>query len=277
MKKRFLVLMVFLLCFTTVHFSVSAEESGNLSEQQLDQHLKNQGYPEEVLSKLSLVAKQEFYYSNSKFISVKQVTDNFQESLSTDFGVTSLTNWDAFFLVSQKPYNVPGLVKFTFSYHWDWDLDPLYTLTDKFGIAWTDDFNAVANSAHIYYRPAGFSGVGGGNCNRMVLNDYTYHEYKPGTGIGWEFDIINQFDEGGIPCFTNRHTGHGRVDVIREHDGSGSAKPSSYVATYFHKYGAINGSLTMSKTPSITISPSFNYDKAVDTGDTFIWYQQDFY
>lgn len=95
-----------------------------------------------------------------------------------------------------------GIAQFVLDYNWDWNYDPTWTLMDKFGIAWTDDFDPIPSSAVHSYRAFASDGY-----QYTTGNIYTYDTFTPGTGIGWKYDIIDNFNANGTTHFVNRHKG----------------------------------------------------------------------
>src|SRR5690606_11374520 len=100
----------------------------------------------------------------------------------------------------------------------------------------------------------------------------------PGLGVGWAFDIVSSVNDGSQlgACIVHEHSGFGHATVVIDHDNDNSIESSSLVGTYFHKFIGANGELTFSSNPSISISPSYNYDRAQDVPKQFNWYHQDY-
>ncbi|RXZ77348.1 hypothetical protein EBB07_31585 [Paenibacillaceae bacterium] len=174
--------------------------------------------------------------------------------------------------ISEYPALVGGTKRFYISYNWKINQRTHFNLTDKIGISWTDDYDLVNNSAAWGYNPTGVNS-NGQSCSRNF--SYTGNDkYTPGAGVGWAVDIMHNFTAiDGKYCETNKHAGWAHAQVVRPHDDSGTYDSSSLAAKYFHRFGALNGTLDFSggSNPSVSIGFSWFYDTSSDLPKQWFW------
>ncbi|SDT27378.1 hypothetical protein SAMN05444162_3635 [Paenibacillaceae bacterium GAS479] len=260
--------------------SVSAAPKVNV-----DSYLKEQGFPQDYIIQLTPEQKEFFYKNKAEFVSRINQKGNLSETKGQSLQANSfpgliapleMNNWSATLSVVRYLSPSSGISKHAITYNWTWNQRANFNLTDKFGIAWTDDWDIVNGSARSNYAPSGVDS-NGSYCSTSSTKTGS-DTYAAGAGVGWSFDIKHDFTAiGGNYCETSKHAGWGMVEVVKAHNGSGKSDSCSASATYFHKQGAINGSLGFDgTTPVVSLSPSFNYDKAVDTPHQWYWKHEDY-
>jgi hypothetical protein len=276
--------------------------------QELDQYMAKAGYPTEIISLLEPDQKENLFQEKAVYVYHKNVIGNLTEQVessssvgiqntentndesgktkkskddkkikkdtkSKDDGVSqeALANWTSTITASQvtTPSEV-GKVEFIMNYNWTWAYDPYFTLVDRYGMAWTDDFDAYPTSAVYAYRAFG-EASDGSLAEYHTGNLYKYDDFNPGTGIGWSFDILDWFYVDSKQYLTYKHKGWGRVKIGKFSDKSGNDESTSAVGTYWHKQGTCSGELTFTKLPSVGISCSSGWDKSPDVGVVFSW------
>lgn len=256
-----------------------------LSEKELNRYLTNAGYPDEVISILELEQKQDIYNEQAVYAYHKKQSSNLQEGdnlVTTDLqnGIEAvapeqMTNFTGTLIASRVTTpSVYGKVEYLLDFNWNWNHDAIVNLMDKFGIAWTDDFNSYPGSAKYAYRAFGYS---------RLYNEYaetttgTIVTYTDGSaaGIGWEYDILDFFYSGLKQMNSYRHKGWGQVKIGRWVDKyrAGNYESTQAVGTYFHKEFTASGTLAFDGTrPSVGIDATSSYDKADDIlSDPFSW------
>ncbi|MFC4767538.1 hypothetical protein [Effusibacillus consociatus] len=275
---RGVVSLVLLTSLLTTGTYVSAK-TPTPTEEQLNKYMEHANYPKEIIDMFELPQKQRIYEEKAVYAYHKHIDGDLKESqdqesqnsASGDVNAQTFYNWGSTLTASyvSQP-SAPGKVEFILDYNFDWNYKPYYTLEDKFGLAWTDDFDPYPETARYAYRAFGSNG-NAGYAEYATGAQYTYDTYSPGTGIGWVYDSISSFYQNGVKYDVYRHKGWGQVKIGKYSDKSGAQEQTSAVGTYFHKEGTFTGALTFSKTPEVQISYSISYDKAPDAGTTFTW------
>ncbi|OAS18656.1 hypothetical protein [Paenibacillus oryzisoli] len=245
----------------------------------LDNYLVENGYPEEVIALLDIQQKEKAYEQKTVFVSHKRVTALMNES-DNNASARSLSNFSHDLVVGQVTSGTAGKVEFILDYNWDWNYDPMYTMADSFGIAWTDDFDAYPGTAVSAYKTFGTTGPTCGTAlENGGTNVYGYEKYDPGKGIGWEANLISSWfvSAGCGYATTYRHKGWGEVKIGKFHNGSGLGESTSAVAKYFHNEISGQGELQFSAAgPAITLIGDSSYDVSPDTGETWNWYHRNY-
>lgn len=259
----------------TIPLTGSAFASSKQSEA-VYSYLKFAGYPNEVIAELDDAQKQGIY--NEKLVYASHTKENnfaFESAATTpQFSTFTTTgNWTRTLVASKVTTpSVRGKNEFVLDYNWTWKNNPDFALTDKFGIAWSDDFDAYASTAVYSYRATGYNSV------RNETRDYTtgnvsgYTDSPSAAGIGWEYDIKDFFYYNNLSYVVNTHKGWGRVKIGKYSNKSGTTESTSAVGSYFHKYGVATGGLSFAPTPSVSISFAGSYDKFADAAASpFSW------
>lgn len=287
MKKSLVSAFLLVLAFSSFNSTSTYAASDfklNPTTAEIDNYLIEAGYPVEAVKNVYFPdQKKELYRSQAKFVSLKNdegilLADHQQ---TTQPGVISPLNispdnFTNYITLSEVTGTISaGQARFSITYNWIWAADPTYTLTDKFGIAWTDDFDAVPSTSRTQY--SAFGNIPGTSTQATFTSPLsnTYSKYTAGAGIGWEVDLKGTFTVNGTAYATYLHQGWSMIDIVKAHDSSGNLETTSMSATYFHKYGTIDANLTFSKTPEVSLSNSFNYDQSNDLGYAFKWYKKD--
>lgn len=281
MKRFFLVFMVLSLVFTCSLSVLATKESadtGGLSEMQLDEYLTTSGYPQEIIEIFEFEQKKSLYEQEAVYTSHEINYGYLTESgamQTNDNTIQDLINFSQTLVMSQAPTTVSGLAQALVTYNWTWDYVPLVTSTDKWGIAWTDDWDPIANTAKYSYRAIAESAPGVEIASSSTGNISGYDKFDPGAGIGFAVNLIFAFNQNGVNYGVTKHKGWSEVRLQRPHDGSGRPDSTSAVANYFHRYGTFNGTLEFDKKPKVSISFAWTYDKHRDIGANLTWYHQD--
>ena len=189
----------------------------------------------------------------------------------------AMNNWTSTVSEVQLKSGIKDILKYRLTYNWNWNQRANFNLSDKFGIAWSDDWDALPNTAVSSYSPRGVNSDG--NYSTRTFHYTGYGDYKPGNGIGWTYNILHNYTgTDGKYYETSNHSGHGSIDIVKAHNGSAKNDSSSAVGQYFHKQGALTGSLGFngSGKPTISISASINYDQSPTTGKQWYWKHQDY-
>jgi len=276
MKKigiLFPFLFALVLIFTPNNGSA---QINNPSMEQIEQYLLEQGFPQDYISILADEQKQGFYRDEAIFVTLDTVDGLLSEKDTIQ--AFAMKNWTGTVSTVQVKSGIKGILKYRLTYNLNWNQRANFNLTDKFGIAWSNDWDALENSSISSYTPKGINSAGG---TSSVTYNYTgYGDYKPGNGIGWAFDIKHNFTgTDGKYYETSSHSGYGSIDIVKAHNGSGRTDSSSSVGQYFHKQGTVNGSLGFngSEKPSISISFSIGYDESPQAGKQWYWTHKDYW
>lgn len=239
-------------------------------------YLKFAGYPTEVIAEFEDEQKQNIY--EEKLVYTSHTTENSFafESLGSapKYSLRTTTgNWTRTLVASKVTTpSVKGKNEFVLDYNWTWNNNPDFALTDKFGIAWSDDFDAYPETAVYAYKATGYNNIRNETRDQSTGNVYTYKDWNSAAGIGWEYDIKDFFYYNNLSYIVNTHKGWGRVKIGKYSNKSGTTESTSAVGSYFHKYGAFTGSLAFSPAPSVSISFASSYDKFADAGAApFSW------
>ncbi|AKF92606.1 hypothetical protein [Brevibacillus laterosporus] len=282
--KKVLFSVLASVFFTCSMTTVSYAKWEKMDETDYNEYLQDAGYPEEAIGTLELEQKEALYDEQAQFISfqedeslIKDGEDNKNKRTKRDLEDENFTQS---LLVSQINNDVKGTVQFRVSYNFNWRFTPFFTLTDMFGVSWSDDFDPLEDTAKYSYRQIGWYPYKGKRVDTQRKRVFmeTYSKYTPGAGIGWKYDIQNRYyDEQGNRVNVSQHKGYGEVEIVKRHDKSGDVDSSSASAKYFHKEGGIDASFSFSggSAPQVSISPKFNYSESNDVGKSWRWYHKD--
>ncbi|WP_147381845.1 hypothetical protein [Paenibacillus nanensis] len=258
----------------TIPLTGSAFAKSTQSEE-VYSYLKFAGYPNEVIAELDDAQKQAIY--NEKLVYSSHTKENnfaFESAANTpQFSTFTTTgNWTRTLVASKVTTPTKGKNEFVLDYNWTWNNNPDFALMDKFGIAWSDDFDAYPESAVYAYRATGYNSVRNETRDYSTGNVPGYKEWNSAAGVGWEYDIKDFFYYNNLSYVVNTHKGWGRIKIGKYSNKSGTTESTSAVGSYFHKYGAFTGTLSFSPAPSVSISYATNYDKFADAGAApFSW------
>ena len=247
-----------------------------ISEDDYDRYLAKSGYPQEVITLLELEQKKKIYEEKAVYASHKKnvgyLNGNPSVSPFETVGTEQMNNFDATLVASRVTTpSAYGKVEFLLDYNWTWNQEAAFNLMDKFGIAWSDDFDAYPTSAVYSYRAYGKSLYGNVLAEKTTGLVYTYEKYTT-AGIGWEYDIWHDWMDLYHTYIVYRHKGWGQVKIGRWSNKSGLNEQTSAVAAYFHKQGSTTGSFGFSPLPSISLEGSTDYDKTDDkAANPFTW------
>ncbi|WP_145323439.1 hypothetical protein [Paenibacillus xylanexedens] len=285
-KKLFTCLLAVSFLSSTSSIAFGAE-SVNLNTDQLDAYLVENGYPSTLIEVLEQEQKQDLYDQKavytSHYVASSTVNENSENNIESseegNVSALSLSNFTHVISLSQVA-TTSGKVDFQVNYNWDWNYGPTYTFEDQWGLAWSDDFDAVPSSAKYSYKAFGhcpLCGSSGKYAETQGTSKTGYKKYTPGAGIGFSANLINGFTgSDGNLYGVYRHKGWSGFKITKPHDGSGRIDSSSMVAQYFHKYLTLNGELSFSggAVPDVGISASTAYDQSNDEGHQWNWYHK---
>ncbi len=193
------------------------------------------------------------------------------QSLNLEAAAVAASNITQSIVVTHKSYNTSTkyLVK-NISYIFDWNYDPFWTLTDQFAIAWSKEFNYPSSGGYSFkydaYGVANPSGERAYYTTRSFTASDVYYK-TPSAGVGHKYDIIGSFFSS-FDYSVYRHYVSLNFDITRYWSGSQNEE-ANYVAKYYHKIAGVEGSLSLSATPSISISWASSYDELQNKGGKF--------
>ncbi|MCY9592346.1 hypothetical protein PC41400_15015 [Paenibacillus chitinolyticus] len=269
MKKLALSLTI---CSVVLSSIVPVAAASSISETTLNDYLSKARYPKNVINILDKEQKETIYNNKAEFAFVKSgselLTDGQEKSLITP---QELANFSAQ-LVGSQISSPSGYAKIILDFNFDWNYMPVFTSKDKFGIAWSDDFTALPETAKYNYKAVN-------NASGLYAelgNTSDYSDYNIKKGIGWEINLTAGFTRNGTFYPVGRHKGWGQVIIQRPKDKPGTPMTTAAVGNYFHKEIAGNGSLSFGLfdgKPQISISPSISFDKSNDYADVVNWTQ----
>ncbi len=284
------IIIVFLL--TPSLTIASAEENTALNEKDLNQYLINHNYPQSLIDTYDIEQKQELYDEKATLVSIETRKETVVEStygmtleqkrhvseqipqknsITTQAQSGDLNNFTHTISMSKVASSTAGLTQYVVNYNWDWNYDPVFTRTDQFALAWTDDWDVVDNSAKYSYKAFGRRGSDsaiGSTAGNPISGARTS---SPGAGVGWQVNLVNAFSSNGISYDVFRHKGWGTVKLSKAKNTSGHIDQSSIVGKYFHQRAAVNGELSFSPTPGIAISWGTQYDESNAVSKTWTW------
>ncbi|OAX45807.1 hypothetical protein [Paenibacillus sp. AD87] len=239
-------------------------------EASYDAYLRENGYPESVISLLIPEQKKDLVDDGAVYVTSQTAKDNITDSkTSGSISPQALqdTNFSHTLVVSRIRTASKGIAQFTVNYNWNWKYSPTFSGVDKFGLAWNNNYSVVNNSAKHWYKLIYYTdkkNTSGG------VTQTGYETIQPGTGIGWDVNLVSR----GLQ---QEHQGAASMTLQVGHDNSGNKITSSMVGNYFHKRLAVTSpQFTFSKEPSVSLSLGFNYDEARPTSFTWTWTQTDF-
>ncbi len=280
MKKLISSFFASLLCISLITSVALAEQS--VSESEINNYLINAGYPQTTIDRLVYDQKITLYENNAIFVTEKFVPSNLIESnsnvyLPTDITPLALSNFGHSITVSQVTASSSSKVAFAVDYNWYWDYSPVWTLTDKFGLAWTDSFRLKSGTARTGYNVVGTCG------GRYYQKTYPVSTsfYNGIDGIGWDVDLVGMYHVTDCPpdnrVQVKEHRGWGQFIMEKVHDGSNKLVTSAISASYFHKQVGLTGTLGFSATgPAVTITNSISYDESYAAYEDWDWVQKTF-
>ncbi|QGG55263.1 hypothetical protein [Paenibacillus sp. B01] len=272
-KIKFAASLVAISYLTSAFGSISFANP-SVIQSDVNQYLLEAKYPQEIINQLDesqkeYIATEKLVYSSHSFENSMAV-ESLQQNLIVPFLTTG--NWTRTLVASKVTTPTKGKNEFVLDFNWTWKNNPDYALEDKFGIAWTDDFDAYPESAVYSYRATGYNSVRNETRDYSTGNVFGYRDWKAATGVGWEYDIKDFFYYNNLSYVVNTHKGWGRIKIGKYSNKSGTTESTSAVGSYFHKFGAFNGTLSFQPTPSIGISNAINYDQFPDAAASpFSW------
>lgn len=242
-------------------------KNGKLSERELDEYLREADYPEELIEILDYAQKVDIYLNRASYASHhvehSHLTDNEEE----EFGIRSWNNFSQWFSV-HKLSSSSGQLRYMIYYNWRWNYAPNITLTDKFGMSWSNHQGwwIESNSWRMNYTAYGQSSS----------YYYYWNTYSDiiASGVGWSFNIQSSIN--GDPIVG--HRGWGRITIRINHNGSGWSSLTSLAGNYFHKLLGTDSSLIFEgsgQSPSVGIQASWRYDSPGQVFDRWTWYHSD--
>ncbi|MBJ6360659.1 hypothetical protein ACFOQM_04960 [Paenibacillus sp. GCM10012307] len=243
MKKTSYLLLSLVLVLTLFPTTIFAynDKVEDLSEDGLNTYLINAGYPQDVIDILEFEQKISFYTQQAVYTSHKTTEGHLSEKSESitnlDVSARAINNFTQTLVMSQVRTNTSGLAQALVTYNWEWDYIPLFTMTDKWGIAWTDDWDPLPTTARYSYRAIAESSPGVVSASSSTGNISGYDAFLPGSGIGFAVNLIAGFTQNGIFYSTTKHKGWSEIRIQKAHNGSGTLDSSSGVANYFHKQG----------------------------------------
>ncbi len=133
----------------------------------------------------------------------------------------------------------------------NWLQNPFYRLTDKIGVSYSHSWAINSSMGGLVYQCYGEST---GNLYSFFYYD---GQFTAGTGVAYEsIDIKDVYNDE----HTVNHSGWVNLYVQHYINQTGVNTITNVLAKYYHKKLGVSGSLTLSPTPSISITNSSSYD-----------------
>ncbi len=222
----------------------------------------------EVRLESSIKAQEEL---KKTYLDMHMAEVNAIQSLDLEAAARAASNITQSVVITHKSYNTSTkyLTK-SVSYIFDWDYEPFWTLTDQFAIAWSKEFNYPSAGGYSFtYNAYGVANPSGERAyyktRTTTANDVYYK--TPSAGVGHKYDIVRSFF-ASFDYSVYRHYVSLSFDITKYWSG-GQNDEANYVAKYYHKIAGIEGSLSLSATPSISISWATSYDELQNVGGKF--------
>lgn len=253
---------------------VSATASAQIENEELhyNQYLEENGYPQELISEYELEQKKDLYENGGVYVTSSTTEDNLSDQESGEFTIQALEdkNFTHTISISRIRTSQKGIAQFKVNYNWSWKYAPVFYSTDKFGLAWNNDYAVVNNSAMHSYKYFFKDNITGETKTSGGVQQKGYKTISPGTGIGWDVNLVSN----GRPV---EHKGWSSVTLQKGHDYSGNAETSSMVASYFHRRVAVyNPVLSFAKEPSLAVTFGWAHDEAIPASYTWTWTKSDY-
>jgi hypothetical protein len=273
-----------------VTFLILAPDSGYASSstpsmEEINRYLFEQGLPHENIKQMPDEYKISLYRDGAKLVALDNVVGSFEETKSTEkiptkehpiSSLATLNNWTGSLQAWEVKSGKKDIVRHRLFYQWNWAQGTFFNLKDKFGIAWTDGWDAIPATAAYSYTVKGRSEAGA--ITSRTYNYTGYSDYTPGNGLGWTVDMLYTFNIGSTAYYSMGHSGYGTLDIVIPHNGSGRTDSSSAVGQFFHKRGQVNGTLSFNTagTPGVSISWETQYDSSPPSPKQWYWYHRDY-
>lgn len=152
--------------------------------------------------------------------------------------------------------NAPvGYTRFRLTYSWAWLEAPFWTLHDKVAIAWSYDWASVPGTSSWKYIAEGVEDV-----YEFTGTDVTSPSV---TSKAYVFDILSSYY--GDPIAS--HSGW-LTTTVQCPTGSGGGQ-IAVLGRYFHQNMSLDGSISASGEPSLSINPSYAYDWSEGEADLY--------
>lgn len=279
MKKVILMGIILSLLFIQSPTGITAETL--ISEEELDLYLQeNLNVPNEVIDRYNYEQKLNVYQNEAMYISTKvshgYINDNPSVELEnaeddniiiTPYALSNFAHYIDIFSTTPRTNNQ---VAFLVTYNWYYSESPYWLLTEKFGMAWTDDFRIRTGSVRAGYTYEAQNNKTG-EWDIVSTSNNTF--YNGIDGVGWEQKLVEPrlTSNGRFDPVT--HYGWGQVIIERGKIASraGDEVVSTVVGNLYHKVIGLSGDLSFSSTPQITISPSSGYLESGTSLETFDW------
>lgn len=285
LKKLVMTVVASLLVLNITGTSVFANEN---NENELNNYMEQSGYSKEIIEMLDIEQKRFIYDEKATFVSQTEESGlltekgEFNSSSSTDISIKSLNNYSQSIVVSKPTSMASGKVEFIILYNWIWKYKPTYTSEDKFGLAWSDDFDAYPGSSTYAYKVTGSQdrpSAYPASCPSTRTNGGSsvggYDSATPGAGLGWKANLVSSWWTQDCGYYNHtQHSGWGQVKIGKFHKNTGAGDSTSVVGQYFHRQGILSGELGFSGAPSISISYAWTYDASPNVLKQWNWYHK---
>ena len=80
------------------------------------------------------------------------ITDSDNNAGSISLQALQDTNFSHTLVVSRIRTSTKGIAQFTVNYNWNWKHTPSFSMVDKYGLAWNNNYSVVNNSAKHWYK-----------------------------------------------------------------------------------------------------------------------------
>lgn len=201
--------------------------------------------------------------ANLRFLAENAQLINSLQTGAPENSILALSNWTGAIYCNYLSYS-GGVARRSLMYTWEWNYRPVWHFTDKVGMAWSGDFTGEPTTFEWCYIYSCTSNIYGSVSGR------SYVDYDTNIGVGTNISLVSTFVHPGtgVTYQSLCHSGYIMIELTKLTNVNSR---ESAVGTYYHKQLiATIGSLSFSKSgPSISVIPSTNYDKAVDSAVAF--------
>jgi hypothetical protein len=266
--------VLLLLCAMPAH---AAMDSSRLT---LEQALLQRGFPPDVVAGLSGPNKEALAAAEATYRS--HTADNsllVEKEKGGELDPDRLANFQHLVVVGQLPARASGRTDLLVTYDWVWDYQPVFTLRDKFGLAWSGEFELLTEyteAARYGYTAFGRDVETGRQYDTRSFQWSGLDQYAPQNGIGWTYDILGTFwsSRGGRyrQYEVYRHQGWAQIRVGQF--ANGQQQQSAVAGRYFHQEFRVGGaSFTFNSVsrPTVGLTADWGYDESPTAVTSFYW------
>lgn len=212
--------MIVVILFTMNSIPAKAEE--------LSYNINDVGIPNELLKIMPEDQKDDIIKNNLKFMSYEKVTlDEQHAGKISPYGTIPSSDLNFYISIyyTDSTYN-KNIRQIRLYANYDWNVMPIFTLTDPFGVAWDSNiWRAVDNTAKSSY----FYKLGNGTTKNDTDSVLTYSDFG---GAGWAVNIRQGYGAWDV----NDNYGWGAITLKALNPSATTT--TQFHANYTHVYGA---------------------------------------